>query len=205
MQQYKYPYDKVNLGSNDAHKEGFLNIDQCEPADVVMDLREPWKFDDSSLTYIIAHDVAEHVDNKDFPGNKGKIWFLNEAYRCLKPGGILDLVVPTVAGYGAFQDPTHVNFWTPNDRFYYCAEKDPITHSYKIWEERVRFGCDPELEYDKLGIIPPRQRFGGHYGIRGLFGIPTDKHWVHRNYYTDPVSGDKAWKIFAKLEALKNG
>jgi len=194
---------KVNLGSNNDHKPGFLNLDQCEPADIIHDLRERWPFDDNSVDYFMAHDVAEHIDSKDFPGNKGKIWFLNEAYRCLRPGGILDLVVPTVKGFGAFQDPTHVSFWTPNDRFYFCAERDPITHLYKIWDERVRFGCDPKLDYDALGVIKPLQQFGGHYGIFAVFGIPTDNDWRHKNYYTDPASGEQAWKVFAKLEALK--
>lgn len=197
------PFDKVNLGSNDDHKPGFLNIDICEPADIVHDLRKRWPFEDSSLSYIMAHDVFEHVDNENFPGNKGKIWCMNEAWRCLKPGGILDLIVPTVEGYGAFQDPTHVNFWTPYDRFYFCAEREPITGLYSIWGERVRFGCDPQLDYDKMGVIKPNKPFGGHYGIHGLFGIDTSRSWQHRNYYTDPDSGKQAWKIFAKLEALK--
>lgn len=191
--------DKVNLGSNNDHKTGFINVDQCEPADIVHDLRIKWPFEDSSLSYIMAHDVFEHVDNVNFPANKGKIWCFNEAYRCLKSGGILDLVVPSVEGYGAFQDPTHVSFWTPNDKWYFCAERDPITNKYKIWDERVRFGCDPKLDYDALGIIAPLQRFGGHYSISAVFGIDSPRDWQHRNY----VSGEKAWKIFAKLTALK--
>ncbi|HWY34295.1 MAG TPA: hypothetical protein VNX68_06580 [Nitrosopumilaceae archaeon] len=195
----QYKYDKVNLGSNDDHKPGYINVDQSLPADIVHDLSIKWPFDDNSLSEIIAHDVFEHIDNPCYRGNKGKIWCFNEAYRCLKPGGILDLIVPTVDGYGAFQDPTHVSFWTPNDRFYFCAERDPITHKYKIWEERVRFGCDPKLDYERLSVIPPLQRFGGHYGITGLFGISSPGDWRHSNY----IRGEKAWKVFAKLEALK--
>lgn len=110
---------KLNLGCSDDHKPGYLNVDQAPPADVVTDLSKPWLWTDSSVETIYAHDVFEHLP---------KIHAMNEAWRVLRHGGYLDLAVPCVmlsdgrVNPGAFADPTHISFWTFDDRYYYCEE-----------------------------------------------------------------------------------
>jgi hypothetical protein len=47
---------------------------------------------------------------------------MNEIWRILKPGGIVDISVPSTDGRGAFQDPTHVSFWNINSFMYYCQQ-----------------------------------------------------------------------------------
>jgi SAM-dependent methyltransferase len=103
---------KLNLGCSDQHLKGWLNVDICPPADQMADLSKPWPWEDSSVDSLRAWDFIEHLPNKVFT--------MNEAYRVLKPGGQFDIWVPTTDGRGAFQDPGHVSFWTPNDLFYYC-------------------------------------------------------------------------------------
>mgnify|MGYP000886309855 CR=1 FL=1 len=105
---------RLNLGCSDAHEPGFLNVDICPPADVVADLRERWPWDDASIEYIRAHDIVEHLPSK--------IHTMNEAHRVLASGGTFEIRVPTTDGRGAFQDPTHCSFWTPNDWRYYCVD-----------------------------------------------------------------------------------
>jgi hypothetical protein len=61
-----------------------------------------------------AWDIFEHLPNK--------IHTMNECHRVMEAGARLDLFIPTTDGRGAFQDPTHVSFWTPNDLFYFCEE-----------------------------------------------------------------------------------
>lgn len=129
---------KLNLGCCDRHLKGFTNVDLCAPADVITDLAFPWPWADSTVDSIAAWDIFEHLPNKRQS--------MNEAWRVLKPGCNLDLVVPTTDGRGAFQDPTHVSFWTPNDLFYFCEE-------YQEW-----------------------QRFKGHYGISAHFKIISVTH-----------------------------
>ncbi len=105
----------LNLGCSDAHMKGYVNVDVCEPADFVCDLNVyPWIWRDSEVHGIKAWDIFEHLPDKRAT--------MNEAYRILRPGGTLDLFVPTTDGRGAFQDPTHRSFWTPNDLFYFCEE-----------------------------------------------------------------------------------
>jgi SAM-dependent methyltransferase len=74
-----------------------------------------------------AWDVVEHLPSK--------LHTMNEVHRVLVPGGRVDLFVPTTEGRGAFQDPTHISFWTPNDLFYWCDQ-------YAEWERFHRLQPD---------------------------------------------------------------
>jgi predicted SAM-dependent methyltransferase len=105
---------RLNLGCSDAHVKGWENVDRCFPADVIADLAHPWPWFDSSVNEIKAWDIFEHLPDKRHT--------MNECHRVLAPGGTVDIFVPTTDGRGAFQDPTHVSFWTPNDLFYFCEE-----------------------------------------------------------------------------------
>jgi hypothetical protein len=58
--------------------------------------------------------VVEHLENR--------IHTMNEIWRICKPGGMVDIRVPSTDGRGAFQDPTHVSFWNINSFKYYCVE-----------------------------------------------------------------------------------
>lgn len=122
---------RLNLGCSDAHVPGWTNVDLCEPADVIADLSLRWPWPDSSVDSIKAWDIFEHLPEK--------LHTMNEAHRVLKPGGNLDLFVPTTDGRGAFQDPTHVSFWTPNDLFYFCEEFQEWRRFHKAYGISAHF------------------------------------------------------------------
>lgn len=153
---------KLNLGSSDSVMAGYQSVDRSPPADILADLGKRWPWDDSSVAAIYAKDIFEHLDNVEagFGGQRGQIWAMNEAHRVLRPGGMLELIVPTVSGPGAFQDSTHINYWTKNQRFYYCAERK--SGQWEPWPEWTRFHKA--------------------YGITALFGVHT---WEHVNYCED--------------------
>jgi hypothetical protein len=134
---------KLNLGCSDSHVKGFTNVDRCEPADVIADLSERWPWADSSVETINAWDIFEHLPSK--------LDTMNEAHRVLMHGGTLDLFIPTTDGRGAFQDPTHKSFWTPNDLMYFC---------------------DCYLEW---------QRFHVSYGITAHFKLISAEHKEYPN------------------------
>lgn len=140
---------RLNLGCNENILPGWVNVDLCPPCDQVADLREAWPWPDSSVTYIRAWHIFEHMPSK--------IHSMNEAWRVLAPGGYLDLRVPTTDGRGAFQDPTHYSFWTPNDWWYFCPNMGPDVVS---------------LEYERLHA---------HYGIRAAFELSKDAHEMHKS------------------------
>lgn len=124
---------KLNLGCADRHLAGFLNVDCCQPADLIFDLdNERWPWDDCSVEAIWADDIVEHLASR--------IAFMNEAWRVLEPFGVLHIVTPNAAkGGGYFQDPDHCTPWTLSTFKYFdlrCFEYQRLAASYGI---RSRF------------------------------------------------------------------
>ena len=80
---------KLNLGSGEDKKEGFINIDLnplTEP-DINHDLNQiPYPFKDNTFDEIVAFHILEHLD-KPF-------LIMKELHRILKPGGLLHIKVP---------------------------------------------------------------------------------------------------------------
>lgn len=136
----------LNIGCGDDLMEGFVNVDKPlfpdDPARFVdekgfeileHDLSMHWPWKDSVADFILAKDIIEHLPDK--------IRTMNEAWRVLKPYGIIQIQVPTTDGLGAFQDPTHVSYWNRN--------------SFKYYEEGNVY----------------RDRFAGSYGIKARFKV----------------------------------
>ena len=136
----------LNLGCADAHLAGFVNVDQRTPADQLADLSEPWPWDDSSVDFIRAVDVIEHLPDK--------VRTMNEAWRVLIPGGRLEILVPTTDGPGAWQDPTHVSFWNENSFLYY-TDQDPHRERGGQWTGiKARFRVlKKELTIDPWKVV----------------------------------------------------
>jgi len=170
---------KLNLGCSDHRIPGYLGVDRCfgPGVDQVADLRFPWPWEESTIEEIVAHDVFEHIDNNDYRGQLGIVWAMNEAHRVLKPGGKLDLVVPSLPGYAPWVDPTHVNVWTADTRYYFDAR-----WNYSGGE---------------------RGRLGPAYGITALFktvGGRSGVDWKPVQYAPDAPDRHK---IMVILEAVK--
>lgn len=104
---------KLNLGCGSIRPMGWVNIDsslnaniqkipvigkriskifnpiEYEDTNVVyMNLNRPWKYNNNSVDIVYASHLFEHLTIKS------SNLFLSEAYRTLKPGGIIRIVVP---------------------------------------------------------------------------------------------------------------
>jgi SAM-dependent methyltransferase len=82
---------RLNLGCGEKPLEGFVNVDfrKLPGVDVVTDLSKlPWNFRDSEAEQILMLDFLEHFPYR----STEKI--LEECWRILKPGGILEVQVP---------------------------------------------------------------------------------------------------------------
>lgn len=90
---------KLNLGSGSAPLEGYINCDlypsgvivsgATEPnrdVDLVFDLSDGLPFDDGSIDEVVAIQVLEHLAKP--------VMLLEEIYRVLKPGSIIDVATP---------------------------------------------------------------------------------------------------------------
>ena len=128
---------RLNLGCSDSIMEGFRNVDIVQPADEIADLSKPWPWKTSSIDYIRAHDIVEHLPSS--------IHTFNEMWRVLCRGGRAEVVVPTTDGRGAWQDPQHCCYYNRNS-FFYFTDGNP---------HRVRFG-------DAYGIVARFKIVGEH-------------------------------------------
>lgn len=84
----------LNIGAGINPIQGALNADgiQKEGIDVVMDVREPWPFDQQAFDKVLGFHVLEHI-----PIEKA-LHFFQESHRVLKPAGLLILECPDMVG-----------------------------------------------------------------------------------------------------------
>lgn len=152
LNSVKIHYGCINLGCSDRILPDVWNVDIAPGpgVDEIVDLRDPWPWPDNSVEWLIAHDIIEHLPDK--------IHTMNEMHRVLKPGGRVEICVPTTDGPGAFQDPTHVSFWNRRSFLYYeagniyrerFAKAYGITAAFKVVNERI----DRTIDGPKLTIV----------------------------------------------------
>ena len=96
---------------------------------------EKLPFDKDSFDYLTAYDLIEHIPRFSEISENGPpfIFFMNECYRVLKPGGIFLSMTPIYPYFAAFQDPTHNNIITVDTfKLYFSEKKYEIAHHYGI-------------------------------------------------------------------------
>jgi SAM-dependent methyltransferase len=95
--------DRLNLGCQTDYRDGWLNHDRHDAGDVVFDLETPWPLVEESFDFILASHVLEHIHDATH--------FMSEAWRVLRLGGTLVVLVPGVQD-SFWNDPTHVRPYT---------------------------------------------------------------------------------------------
>ena len=110
----------LNIGAGQRIIAGAVNHDIVKhrpEIDVVHDLNDmPWPWDDNSFDYISARAVFEHL-------NHDLIVSMNECWRILAPGGVIDLKLPYWKHDHSFDNPTHRWHFGPGSFDYF----DPTT------------------------------------------------------------------------------
>jgi len=74
-------------------RDGWFMVNVNATAPRYMDGTKPWIFEDGALSYVYADNMIEHVPLA------GARVFLEEAHRCLRPGGVIRLVTPDVRAH----------------------------------------------------------------------------------------------------------
>ncbi|MEJ2705846.1 MAG: methyltransferase domain-containing protein [Sedimentisphaerales bacterium] len=109
---------KLNIGSGEAPKEGFINIDRNN-ADVNVDVRNGLPFETNSVDFVYSSHFLEHLSHDE-------AWrFLNEVFRVLRRGAKVRLSTPDLAAFAAKYIARDSSFWdgqrwpgqTPADQF----------------------------------------------------------------------------------------
>lgn len=133
----------ANIGCGHLTYPEAVNLDAVAMpgVDVVHDLDAfPWPFETEQLDEVWASQVFEHVANP--------VGFMREAWRILKPGGILFITVPEGTTDNARTDPTHRRFCTARTWDYWCVG----THLFAQFGDQYAGGCTYRKEsIDRAG------------------------------------------------------
>ena len=127
---------KLNLGSGNNPKEGFINIDRVktDKVDLVFDLNDfPYPFKDNSVDEIYCRHFLEHLNDFDTA--------LREFHRILKKEGTLEIIVPDFSSANAFV-PEHKVFFNYNSFNPFSVNIDDINAKEKLFfmvERRIVF------------------------------------------------------------------
>lgn len=154
---------KIDLGGGFGKPEGYLSLD-LKNGDIEANLNDKWPLEDNSVGVIRAHDILEHLPDKQF--------IMSEIWRVLADGGWLMAQVPSTDGRGAFQDPTHISYWNENS-FWYWTRREQAKYIYndKIKFQEFRLETIFPAEYHKQNNIP--------YAIAYLSAVKSDKRRPH--------------------------
>ena len=132
---------KINLGCGENKRRGFVNVDRskevkpdiCEDVTVI-----PWKWgSESSIDLIFADNLFEHIREESL------LKVMKECHRVLKPGGLLQIIVPISAPdnfMAMFSDSTHVNHNFTSETY------DYFDHRHIRWKKYGRAYGNPKFE-----------------------------------------------------------
>jgi len=113
----------------------WINLDALKlpGVEVVHDLEKPLPFEDNYFEEVFASHVLEHINN--FMG------LMEELYRVCKNGAIIKIICPYFASVSAFQDPTHIRFFTLKNFDYFLPDNynNFITKArFKIIKKKIK-------------------------------------------------------------------
>lgn len=142
----------VGAGRNFVKREGDVTLDikPFDGIDIVMDLNLPWTLTPDSYHEIMAYHVVEHLDSL--------IHFMDEAWKVLKPGGVLHIETPLAGGNPELEwaDPTHKRCYTTFSFINYFTPEgiDNFGYTDKAWaiEDLYLKTIDPDL-WDKPDVV----------------------------------------------------
>lgn len=102
------PLVRLHLGCGRNILPGYINIDRhpYEGVDRCWNLLDRIPYEDSSVDYVVSQDFLEHLPPKS------KVSMINEIWRVLKPGGIMEHNVPNAGSMNDFGSPTHLSHWS---------------------------------------------------------------------------------------------
>jgi predicted SAM-dependent methyltransferase len=129
---------KLNIGSGNRNPQsGYLALDANLAMQPDLCARvPPIPLADESVEAIYCSHMLEHLDSDQASALIAEMW------RVMLPGAVARIIVPYVFGQGAWQDPTHRSFWTP-ERFRY------YTPAYRY----LHYGLEDRFELVKLECV----------------------------------------------------
>lgn len=148
LEEYRkaHSHTVLNLGCGKTNSPEWFGLDITDNpgVDLVADCEKGIPLPSNSFDMIYARDFLEHISMKN------NAMIMEEIYRVLKPGGSFQFMVPSAVGSNpgaAFQDPTHISFWTQMKfRYFY---DDSVNGSFRaLYDYNCRFVPENIETYD---------------------------------------------------------
>jgi SAM-dependent methyltransferase len=135
-----------------------IDISPLPDVDIVMDLnRYPWPIADSYADECVLRNILEHLPDT--------VRSLEEIWRVTKHGGLVHILVPYYNSPGAFQDPTHVKYFTERTFEYFTPDGTTELSHYNYYSAARFEILDLKLRQNpRLSKLPWRwQVFLAHH------------------------------------------
>lgn len=142
------------------------SVDEFNCEDFAEHLRQWWEEPDPDrlqaanelAIYGRAHEAVKMLITaiKNPKRTYGVVHFMNEAWRCLKMGGMLRMAVPSTDARGGFQDPTHVSYWNRNSFWYFTETVQNydyrrfIKARFAVLDHAQRINYDAQITWDDV-------------------------------------------------------
>lgn len=172
---------KVDLACGRNKREGYIGVDReaLNGVDIVHDLNVyPWPFDDESVYEFVVSHYVEHIPIMYSDRSYGLVKFMEEVYRCLMVGGLINIVAPYYTSIRAWQDPTHTRAITDVTFLYFCKDfKNSAGVDHYVGE------CNFELVSKKYYLNPEwesRSDEARNWAMKHYFNVIDDIEVVLR-------------------------
>lgn len=147
--------NKLYLGCGKDHKEGFINIDRepFEGVDTVCDITKGLPFEDSTADYIFSQDFMEHLPPES------KVSVINEIWRVLCNGGLMEHYIPNAGSRNDFGSPSHLSHWNLQqfEHFDIDSYRYDVDHEYEGFIGKFQKVLAEEVNYqDEYGVQVPQ-------------------------------------------------
>jgi predicted SAM-dependent methyltransferase len=163
---------KLNVGSSDNHLDGWLSIDiRADEHCFGMDASKPWPFESGSAEAVNSEHFIEHLEL-----DQARV-YLAEAYRVLRPGGLIRTTTPNLRGLAEILIEADAGqLEVHRSHGYEAATHGEMVNNYFYsWEHRHIY------DFESLAALLAEAGFGeireasfGESGHRLLHGI--DRH-----------------------------
>lgn len=121
---------KIYLGAGKDHRDGFVNVDSYPfpGIDIVADVTKGIpELEDSCADYVYTQDFMEHLPPE------GAVPVINEIWRLLCDGGIMEHYIPNAGSRNDFGSPSHLSHWNLQvfDHFNLESHRYKLDHDYE--------------------------------------------------------------------------
>jgi predicted SAM-dependent methyltransferase len=162
---------RINVGSSSSVLDGWINVDlrrDPEGRCVRLDATKPWPFAGASAEAVNSEHFIEHLSDEEAAA------YLHEAYRVLRPGGVIRTSTPDLEGIArTLVDRNANDLEIHRSHGYTAATLGELVNNYVYsWGHRRLYDEETlALMLERAGFVEPRRcafSESEHEALRGI-------------------------------------